>query len=69
MTPNHDELAAALVLVGTESSALGHVKDAALYRLAELQLIRREPNGWVVTDEGAKLIPALQDGQHVAILR
>jgi hypothetical protein len=68
MTPTHNELAAALVLIGTESCALTHVRALTLKRLTDLCLIHREPNGWVVTDEGAKLVPLLQSGEHVEIL-
>jgi len=66
MTPAHDELCHAIIILGGEACAMDEVQPQTLRRLAELGLAHYESPGWTLTPAGMKLLKPLMNGDDSA---
>ena len=65
MTPAHDELCHAIIVLGSEACGMDDVRPETLHRLAELGLARYESPGWTLTNAGLELLGPLTSGHDV----
>jgi hypothetical protein len=65
MQPDNIELCSALIIVGALHTVVDSVRPEALHRLAELGFVQGTGGKWDLTATGRKLLPAIQDGDHL----
>jgi hypothetical protein len=65
MTPAHEELCHAIIVLGSETCGMDDVQPETLHRLAELGLAQYESPGWTLTKAGLRLLPMLMNGDEI----